>query len=462
MILNRRKFIKGALGTMAVSALGGGLIPRFSFAAAGGGQIKNVIWINQQGGCDTKSLFPYLGGSMKQLMQSYRPNINPATGLNMTGLLQSNPESPRGFHNSLSELVTYCQTNNIGCAVVGESGITTGHSFSHEEAQNIMMNASPKSQSQLSGGWFGRLVQACELQSIQAWSIGFQDDFFLNSNGNSPMILSNLNQYTFRDRNFGFFDCTAGTCEGGSLAGDGRIDANDDSALARNIAKQLNSQTDDLPFDEALRGVVKGNFDTVGVVGQISSVIAEDQLPLFRPATDQGLNDGLQRSLFEISRIITFAASNSAPPELKNSSLFFATSIGGWDTHTDQATTYGLPRRALVLAAAIKGLLEMLRRANQLSNTVIVMQSEFGRTVRENGGRGTDHGHGSDFFVCGGPIKRAILGPVAEVRGNTFAAQVSHTSTLKAVLSRAGISSDQLAQIFPDVYPGETNLDLFK
>jgi uncharacterized protein (DUF1501 family) len=232
--------------------------------------------------------------------------------------------------------------------------------------------------------------------------------------------------------------------------------------LARNIAKQLNSQTDDLPFDEALRGVVKGNFDTVGVVGQISSVIAEDQLPLFRPATDQGLNDGLQRSLFEISRIITFAASNSAPPELKNSSLFFATSIGGWDTHTDQATTYGLPRRALVLAAAIKGLLEMLRRANQLSNTVIVMQSEFGRTVRENGGRGTDHGHGSDFFVCGGPIKRAILGPVAEVRGNTFAAQVSHTSTLKAVLSRAGISSDQLAQIFPDVYPGETNLDLFK
>jgi uncharacterized protein (DUF1501 family) len=38
-------------------------------------------------------------------------------------------------------------------------------------------------------------------------------------------------------------------------------------------------------------------------------------------------------------------------------------------------------------------------------NTVIVTMSEFGRTARENGNRGTDHGHANVMFVLGGPVK---------------------------------------------------------
>lgn len=462
MIINRRGFIKGAIGSMAVSALTGGLAPRFSFAAATAGRIKNVIWINQLGGADTKSIYPYLGGPMKAMMNEYRPYINPQTGLTLRGLTQANPNSPRGFHNSLSELINYCQSYDVGCTVVGESGITTGYSFSHEEAQKIMMNASPRDKSQLSGGWFGRLVDACQLQSIQAWSIGFQDEFFLNTNRITPMILSNLNQYSFKDRNFGSFNCTAGTCEGGANAGDGNSSSSEDSALARSIARDLNSQVDDVPLDAAIRDIVSGNFNTVGVVGQIASIIGEDQLSIFRPASDQNLTDDIQRSLFEIGRIITYSSTASAPPELKNSSLFFATVVEGWDTHNDESEYYQLPKRLMILGAAIKGLLELLRRSGQLDKTVIVMQSEFGRTVRENGSRGTDHGHGSDFFVCGGPIRKAILGPEALVNGNTFKAQVPHTCVLKEVLSQAGISSSQLSQIFPDSYPGEITPGVFK
>ena len=38
-------------------------------------------------------------------------------------------------------------------------------------------------------------------------------------------------------------------------------------------------------------------------------------------------------------------------------------------------------------------------------DTVVVTMSEFGRTARENGNRGTDHGHANVMFVLGGPVK---------------------------------------------------------
>ena len=41
----------------------------------------------------------------------------------------------------------------------------------------------------------------------------------------------------------------------------------------------------------------------------------------------------------------------------------------------------------------------------QLDTTTIIVMTEFGRTVRENGNRGTDHGHGGGMFVLGGGVK---------------------------------------------------------
>src|SRR6185295_6562259 len=42
---------------------------------------------------------------------------------------------------------------------------------------------------------------------------------------------------------------------------------------------------------------------------------------------------------------------------------------------------------------------------DRMSDVVVVTMTEFGRTVRENGNRGTDHGHGSVAFVLGGPVR---------------------------------------------------------
>lgn len=79
--------------------------------------------------------------------------------------------------------------------------------------------------------------------------------------------------------------------------------------------------------------------------------------------------------------------------------------LGGWDTHRQQGRSdYGeLPRQLDRLARALSTLRADLGAL--LERVVIVVMSEFGRTARENGSGGTDHGHGSAMLVLGGKIK---------------------------------------------------------
>jgi len=78
--------------------------------------------------------------------------------------------------------------------------------------------------------------------------------------------------------------------------------------------------------------------------------------------------------------------------------------LGGWDTHINQGGSKGLLARNLKslgegLSALVQGL------GAVYSDTAIIVMSEFGRTVHENGNAGTDHGHGNVMWVLGGGIK---------------------------------------------------------
>lgn len=77
-----------------------------------------------------------------------------------------------------------------------------------------------------------------------------------------------------------------------------------------------------------------------------------------------------------------------------------ALEIGGWDTHTAQTNRLNYPLRQLDdgLVALKTGLGDAWRR------TVVLVMTEFGRTVRENGTGGTDHGTGTVAFVLGGAV----------------------------------------------------------
>jgi uncharacterized protein (DUF1501 family) len=78
--------------------------------------------------------------------------------------------------------------------------------------------------------------------------------------------------------------------------------------------------------------------------------------------------------------------------------------VGGWDTHQNQGGATGqLANRLNDFASAIAALSTDL--GDRMEDVVILTMSEFGRTARQNGSGGTDHGHGGAMFAIGGPVK---------------------------------------------------------
>jgi uncharacterized protein (DUF1501 family) len=78
--------------------------------------------------------------------------------------------------------------------------------------------------------------------------------------------------------------------------------------------------------------------------------------------------------------------------------------IGGWDHHVNEGSTEG--QLANVLGDFSGALAAFWTDLGDLGeDTVVVTMSEFGRTARENGNRGTDHGHANVMFILGGPVR---------------------------------------------------------
>jgi uncharacterized protein (DUF1501 family) len=78
--------------------------------------------------------------------------------------------------------------------------------------------------------------------------------------------------------------------------------------------------------------------------------------------------------------------------------------LGGWDTHANQGAAGGqLANRLMPLGQGLAVLAERL--GPLFDDTVVVVMSEFGRTARENGNGGTDHGHGNVMWVMGGAVR---------------------------------------------------------
>lgn len=130
--------------------------------------------------------------------------------------------------------------------------------------------------------------------------------------------------------------------------------------------------------------------------------------------------------------------------------------VGGWDTHVAEGGATG--QLATKLGELGKGLaLFADEMGPQWQNTVVVVVSEFGRTFRENGNRGTDHGHGSAYWVLGGGVKGGrIAGEQVEVKAATLFQNrdypvLNEYRALFGGLARRmyGLNDAQLATVFP-------------
>ena len=141
-------------------------------------------------------------------------------------------------------------------------------------------------------------------------------------------------------------------------------------------------------------------------------------------------------------------------------------SLGGWDTHVKQGKAKGqLANRLQPLG---EGLLALARGlGNAWDDTVIVVLSEFGRRVRENGNGGTDHGHGNVIWVLGGSIRGGRvygdwpgLTTAQLYQGRDLAVTTDYRVVLAAVLERhLHLDDSQLAQVFPNLPPARSNLN---
>ncbi len=129
-----------------------------------------------------------------------------------------------------------------------------------------------------------------------------------------------------------------------------------------------------------------------------------------------------------------------------------AMEIGGWDTHANQADRLQGPLRQL--DAGLVALRDALGPAWRRS--VVLVMTEFGRTVRVNGTRGTDHGTGTVAFVLGGGVAggrvRGDWPGLAELfEGRDLAPTTDLRSLAKGVLAQhLGLGPAALAQVFPD------------
>jgi uncharacterized protein (DUF1501 family) len=140
--------------------------------------------------------------------------------------------------------------------------------------------------------------------------------------------------------------------------------------------------------------------------------------------------------------------------------------IGGWDTHFNQGNAQGqLANNLRLLGQGVSILAQEL--GNVFQDTVIVVMSEFGRTVKENGTKGTDHGRGNVMWVAGGGVRgQKIYGdwPGLDVAGLEDGRDVPVTTDFRAVLSPIlsqhwRLSDAQLAAVLPN-YSGESAIDL--
>jgi uncharacterized protein (DUF1501 family) len=397
--MKRREFLQ--LGLLSTSALL--LFGENSWAAKATGDDKNpkrLVVVLLRGAVDGLNVVvPY----SESAYYSSRPTIAvPRPGEN-GGALRLDQHF--GLHPALSSLTPFWEKGTL--AFVHASG-SPDSSRSHFDAQDYMESATPGLKS-TPDGWLNRLLGVLPgtRSATEAISIG----------PTLPRILS------------------------------GRAAATN---LALGKAATRSTPLDRPEIQQAFDGLYKGN-DPLSVAyreGQASRKQILSQLTEEMSMADNGAPSpvGFADQARQLGRLIG-----------RDSSIKVAfLALGGWDTHINQGSVLGqLSNRLKALGETLSTFIEAL--GPTYSDTVVLVMSEFGRTVHENGNSGTDHGHGNVMWVMGGNVNGGkIYGQWPGLSGDELyegrdlAVTTDFRQVIAAVLeSQFGLSSTQLGKIIP-------------
>ena len=345
-MMNRRVFLKNS----GLALVAGGLIPNVFVRMAQAGTTKGkkvLVAIFQRGAVDGLNMIvPYAESEY----YAARPSIAiPRTEvLDLDGFF--------GLHPSMSSLLPYFKDRSAAIVhAVGSPDATR----SHFDAQDFMESGTPGVKS-TEDGFLSRAIAAKKSEkSSPLRAVALSPALPRILSGNSGAVaMTNVAQFGIR----------AG-------AASGQIQSSFESMYAEAVAG-------------ALGGTAKESFEA-------SKILKNAEPAKLQPENGANYPNGaLANSLRQIAQLIKSDVGLE---------VAFA-DVGGWDTHAGEGGAQGQLANNLrnfsdAIAAFVKDL------GSRMSDVVLVTMSEFGRTVRENGNRGTDHGHANVMFAIGGGVK---------------------------------------------------------
>jgi uncharacterized protein (DUF1501 family) len=139
--------------------------------------------------------------------------------------------------------------------------------------------------------------------------------------------------------------------------------------------------------------------------------------------------------------------------------------VGGWDTHVGQGAGSGyLANRLAELGKGLAAYADEMGPA--WDDATVVVISEFGRTFKENGNRGTDHGHGSVYWTLGGAVRggrvageQVAVAPGSLFQNRDYPVLNEYRSVMGGLFARLyGLSPAQVQQVFPGSAPRDIGL----
>lgn len=348
MSITRRIFLRNS----AIAVAGTAAIPAFLRRAAYGAELagknKRLVLIFQRGAADGLNIVVPHGEASYYAM---RPSINVPrkSVIDLDGFF--------GLHPSMSALQPLWQQRHL--AVVHAAG-SPDPTRSHFDAQDFMESGTPGIKA-TGDGWLNRCLHSlpapASKSSFRAIAMGPSLPRILS--GLEPaMALNNLHDF-----------------------GVGR---GPNGSPISNTFEAMYAQS----VDSVLHGTGQETFDAVKMLKSADPA-------RYAPAAGADYPGGrFGDSLKQLAQLIKANLGVQ---------VAFA-DIGGWDHHVNEGSTQG--QIANVLREFSQSLGAFYVDLGDLAeDTVIITMSEFGRTARENGNRGTDHGHANVMFVMGGPVK---------------------------------------------------------
>ena len=348
MSVTRRVFLKGGAMTVVGSAILPGFLARAAFAAESLAKNKRLVVIFQRGAADGLNIVVPHG---ERAYYQMRPTINIPQNqvVDLDGLF--------GLHPQMSALKPLWDARHL--AIVHAAG-SPDNTRSHFDAQDYMESGTPGIKS-TEDGWLNRAVKGVTSDDDRPFrAIALGNSLPRMLSGSAPAVaISNLNDFGVGGRN----------------------------PNAQPISNTFEAMYDH-SVDTVLHGTGQETFEAV-------KMLKANDPSKYRPADGANYPRGrFGDALRQTAQLIK--------SDLGVQVAF--TDIGGWDHHVNEGSTQG--QLANLLREFSQSIAAFWTDLGPLgADTVVVTMSEFGRTARENGTRGTDHGHANVMFVLGGPVR---------------------------------------------------------